>query len=249
MDVFGTISRSRLYDAIVEAIIDGVRTGALAAGESLPAERQLAEQFGVGRSSVREALRILEHAGVLEVRVGKGTFVTGEAQSKAALMRAEASMVGDHSPLDVIVARIAVEPLCAQVAASARGTSDDEELRHCIDEQRRITGSGDDPADADGRFHLAIAEATHNSALVTLVGQLVAMTHQGTWNELRDRARSHTDGGVLQRALGEHEQIIACVLAGDGVNAREAMSGHLRAIERALVTSYDQKRGTSGRTE
>ncbi|MQA78968.1 MAG: GntR family transcriptional regulator [Streptosporangiales bacterium] len=214
MDVFGTITRSRLHDAIVEEIVGGIRAGRLAAGDSLPAERLLAEQFGVGRSSVREALRILEHAGVLEVRVGKGTFVTGEARSRAAVMRAEAAMVGDHSTLDVFVARIAVEPFCAEVAASARTTSDEQALRRLLDEQRGIS-SGDEPADPD-RLHRAIAEATHNSVLVALVGQLVAMTHQVTCHELRDRA---------------HAQIVASVLAGDGTRAREAMTAHLRAIE------------------
>lgn len=247
MDVFGTISRSRLYDAIVEEIVGDIRAGRLTAGDSLPAERLLAEQFGVGRSSVREALRVLEHAGVLEVRVGRGTFVTGGARSKAALMRAEASMVGDHSPLDVVVARFALEPLCAGIAASAHSATDENALQHHLDDQRRIIESGGDPADADARFHLAIAEATHNSVLVTLVGQLAAMVQQRTWSELRAHARSNTEGGVLRRAFGEHEQITAAVLAGDATSAREAMAAHLHAIEKALATSYDQKRETTGR--
>src|SRR5919201_6010956 len=108
---FRTIDRTKLYASIVDQIVDGVRAGAFLPGRPLPAERALAAQLGVSRSSLREAIRVLEHAGVVDVRTGSGTYVSERGVSKAAMLRAQAAMVGEHSPLDVVAARRALEPV------------------------------------------------------------------------------------------------------------------------------------------
>jgi GntR family transcriptional repressor for pyruvate dehydrogenase complex len=237
--MFAAIQKSRLYDAIVTEILDGIRSGRLSPGAMLPAERALAEQFGVGRSSVREALRVLEHAGVLEVRVGKGAYVTDGAQSKMSLLRAEATMAGDVSPLDVISARLVLEPECAERAAVAHTANDAKELSQHLQQQRALVDRGDDPAEPDLRVHLAIAEATHNEVFAALVAQLMQMMGQSTWNQLRDQAQSRNEGGTHHRSLGEHEALVAAILDRDGAAARGHMTGHLRAIEQVLLESFD----------
>ena len=88
------VGRSKVPDAIVEQILEGIRSGAFGPGTVLPPERSLAERFGVSRGSVREAIRSLEYAGILDVRTGSGTFVADAGATKPAALRARAALVG-----------------------------------------------------------------------------------------------------------------------------------------------------------
>src|SRR5688572_31643065 len=117
---FSEVERTKLYTSIVDQIVEGVRAGAFRPGRALPAERVLAARFRVSRSSLREAIRVLEHAGVLDVRTGSGTYVSEAGVSKAAMLRAAAAVVGERSPLDVVTARRALEPVAAELAAIHR---------------------------------------------------------------------------------------------------------------------------------
>jgi GntR family transcriptional repressor for pyruvate dehydrogenase complex len=227
------VDRRKLYAAIVDQIVEGVRAGAFPAGQALPSERELASRLSVGRSSLREAIRVLEHAGVLEVRTGIGTYVTEKGLSKASMLRVEAAVVGEQSPLDVIAARRALEPGCAELAAIHRRPADIEVLRANIREHATLEARGKSAEDVDMGFHLAVAAASNNPMLVTLVEQVVETMRQGTWRDLKGRTRSRD--GSAERYLEQHRAVLVAIERCDAAGAAKAMREHLDLIERGLL--------------
>jgi GntR family transcriptional repressor for pyruvate dehydrogenase complex len=231
------IDRSRLYLSIVEQILQGVESGAFPPGSALPAERLLAARLEVSRGSVREAIRVLEHAGVLDVRTGSGTYVTEAGLSKAALLRAQAALTGEHSPLDVIAARRAVEPICAEIAAAQRHERDLVTIRETVARQAELGASGEDAAEVDLHFHLAIAGATHNPVLVLLVERLAEIMRRRAWSDLKQRTR--LTPADAHRDVVEHTGVLDAVAAGDGPAARRAMRKHLSSVEQDLLAEIE----------
>jgi GntR family transcriptional repressor for pyruvate dehydrogenase complex len=229
-----TVDRSKLYSGIVDQLVDGIRSGGFPPGSALPSERILATQLGVSRSSVREAIRVLEHAGVLDVRTGSGTFVSEAGLSNASMLRARAAVLGDHSPLDVVVARVALEPLGAEGAATHRRSRDLEFLRSTVDQQEVLIHQGADPADVDMDFHLGIASASNNPVLHLLVERLVAIMRQATWRELK--YRSNQRGGTFELFLAQHKAILEAIEAREPERAAAEMLQHLKSIEVGLLS-------------
>ncbi len=231
------VDRTRLSESIVEQILDGVESGAFPAGRALPAERLLAARLGVSRSSVREAIRILEHTGILDVRTGSGTYVVDAGSAKVAALRAQAALTGEHSPLDVIAARRAVEPVCAELAARERHERDLELIGETIDAQARLGEAGQDAFAADLDFHLAIAGATHNPVFVLLVEQLVEIMRRRPWADLKHRSREDAEG--LAQDVRQHTAILEALERGDGAAAGRAMGAHLASVERDLLAHVE----------
>jgi GntR family transcriptional regulator, transcriptional repressor for pyruvate dehydrogenase complex len=232
-----TVDRAKLYTSIVDQIVEGIRSGAFPPGSALPAERVLAAKLGVSRSSVREAIRVLEHAGVLDVRVGSGTYVTDGSLSKAAMLRAHATLAGDQSPLDVVVARRSLEPVCAELAAVNRSGRDIDTLRQTIHEHALLLERHGDPEEADFSFHLALAASSHNPVLLILVERLVEIMRQAAWRELKHRTRERA--GRAARFLEQHRAILHAVERYDAPGAAAAMQEHLDAVEAGLLAEVE----------
>jgi GntR family transcriptional repressor for pyruvate dehydrogenase complex len=231
------VDRSKLSLSIVDQLVEAIKAGGLPPGTALPAERVLAVQLGVSRSSVREAIRVLEHAGVLDVRTGSGTFVTDAGVSNVAMLRAQAAALGDHSPLDMVAARLAIEPLCAELAAINRRDKDIAGLRESIKQQAILIESAEDPTDVDLDFHQTIAAASQNTVLLLLLERLTPIMRQGTWRELKQRTggRNHT----FPLFLEQHQSILEAIVQSDGAAARERMREHLSVIEAGLLQEVD----------
>lgn len=233
---FRAIGKSRLSQSIVDQILDSISSGAYAPGDVFLSERVLAEQFQVGRGSVREALRVLEFAGVVEIKVGTGTHLTDDALSKVNLMRAHAAAVGDKSPLDIMVTRMCLEPTSARLASRMHRAVDLKKMREALDEHTALVEKGMDPMEPDVAFHRAMAAASYNTVLSTMIDQLVQMMRESTWSELKWRTRSAQ--GHMMRRLGEHEEIFAAIQARDGDAAAEATTRHLKRVEEGLFRAY-----------
>ncbi|MEE2040988.1 FadR/GntR family transcriptional regulator [Nocardiopsis sp. CT-R113] len=232
--VFRAVERSKVYSAVADQILAGVRSGAFPPGSPLPAERVLAERFEVGRGSVREAIRVLEHAGVLDVRVGSGTYVVGDGGSEENVLRARAAVAGEHSPLDLIVARASLEPVCAEHAATARTSNDLRVLEDLVLQQERVIREGGDPSTVDADFHLAVAAASHNSVLFALERTLVDLMRERMWSELKDRSRSREN--QAEHYLEHHRQVFRAIERRDHRRARQLMAVHMSEIETGLLS-------------
>jgi GntR family transcriptional repressor for pyruvate dehydrogenase complex len=233
-----SIERSGIYTSVVDEILNSITSGGFAVGSPLPSERVLAGQLQVSRGSLREALRVLQHAGILESRPGSGTYVA-DGGSRAALLRAQAVSVGQHSPLDLIVARAAVEPVCAESAAVAHHGGDLAAIRAALDEQTTRTESGDDPTRADHDFHIAIAAASHNGVLLAIEHTFINLMQERLWLELKGRSRAHSSADYLEH----HRLIYRAIEQRDARRAGQMMAMHISAIETGLIAELDSKAG------
>jgi GntR family transcriptional repressor for pyruvate dehydrogenase complex len=233
------VDRSKLSDAIVDQILEGIRSGAFGPGTVLPPERSLAERFGVSRGSVREAIRSLEYAGILDVRTGSGTYVADAGLSKAAVLRARAAMAGEHSPLDLLVARRALEPVCAELAATNRSGADLDQLRGLVHAQRELLSRGEETADVDLSFHVAVATASHNPVLLMLYDRIAEIMRQDIWLDLRRRSRALA--GTPELYLHQHDSTLAAIEAGDSRAASRSVDAHMRTVEQRLIAEVDSR--------
>lgn len=231
------IDRPRLSSSIVDQLLAGIESGAFPQGRALPAERILAARIGVSRSSVREAIRILEHAGILDVRTGSGTYVVDTGSPKVTSLRAQAALTGEHSPLDVMAARHAVEPASARAAAAQRHERDLELIRDAVSAQSRLVEAREDAAAADLDFHLAVAGATHNPVLLALVERLVEIMRRRPWADLKHSSRENL--AAARRDVRQHGAILRAIERGDPAAAARAMRTHLASVERDLLAQVE----------
>jgi GntR family transcriptional repressor for pyruvate dehydrogenase complex len=203
-----------------------------AAGSSqykLPPEKILCEQFGVSRTSLREALSALTHIGVLEIR-GKAKFgVSGRA--RAQLLSLEPETVGERELItDPLEVRRMLEPEVAARAAERATDSDLDKIMVCLHEMESAAQNRKRVVEYDSRFHTAIARATGNHTLVQLVKALS--------NSLGDsRELSFTPQDAASLALDDHRAIVDALFAKDPTRARHAMRKHLDHVERLIRAS------------
>lgn len=220
----------RVNEAIVRAIQDQIRRGALKAGDRLPPERRLAEMFDASRSSVREALRMLELSGLVYSRHGEGNFVAEALPAGRALTLVDFLERQRASLLDLSEARKMFEPYLAALAAARATAKDLEELRRAADVEETQLRAGETQAAfrADRAFHQAIAAATGNQTLVTLYSYLSDLVAGGRREALENDVRR------AQSAV-DHRCVYHAIARRDGAAARRAMLRHLENVERILM--------------
>jgi GntR family transcriptional regulator, transcriptional repressor for pyruvate dehydrogenase complex len=219
---FKPVESRRLYQQIADQIRDLIDRGGFEAGTRLPPERDLAQQLGVSRPSLREALIALDVEGRVEVRSGSGVFVSTVAPDPAP-KRTEAW--GD-SPSQLMEARSVIEGEVV-ILACARITEELlARLRELLASMAAEIESRRARVDLDRQFHLTLAEMTGNAVLTRLVGELFDERHSPISAKLSSRFESTRTWKV---ALKEHEAILKAVEARDPIAAQAAMRAHLNA--------------------
>lgn len=216
---FQSIEPRRLYRQIADQVRMLIRNGEFAAGARLPPERDLARELGVSRPSVREALIALEVEGLVEVRIGSGIYVRAVPNGQA--RDATDALAG---PFELLRARRVIESECAALAAKAARRAQLRAIDTALDEMAHELASGREPLPSDRQFHLRIAEATGNGALV----HIVRLLWDERMGELFKRLEDHYDSPPLwQSALAEHRVVAKSIAAHDPDAARAAMQRHL----------------------
>ncbi len=172
----------RLYQQIADQIRGLIQGGHFAAGDRLPAERDLAQQLGVSRPSLREALIALEIEGSVEIRMGSGIYITAETERRPL----QTGSMGE-SPIELMEARAAVEGTVALAAAARISQEGLTLLRQTLDAMRAEIEAGRKPLDQDRLFHLTIAAEGGNSVLAQIVGDLFDERHSPISAQLRTR--------------------------------------------------------------
>jgi DNA-binding FadR family transcriptional regulator len=219
MTDFTPVSTGRISAEIVDQIKAAIRDGRLAPGDQLPAERELTKQLGVSRVSVRDALRMLEANGLVEVRVGArgGAFVTTPAPSLVSEGFADLLRLSDVSPSDVTEMRLVFE-LAMLPLAVERATPDDLAALSAICDASEAEGYD---VKRSAEFHARLAACTHNDAL-TLFAEAF---HQPILRSLQVAKRVAPEmGGEGTR---EHRELIEAMRARDVARAVGIMSAHL----------------------
>jgi GntR family transcriptional regulator, transcriptional repressor for pyruvate dehydrogenase complex len=225
------IARSGIPEQVVQKVLDLIRQGVLRPGQKLPPEREFALSIGVGRPSVREALRALSIMGVVDIRQGDGVFVSS-LSPEVLLAPLHFFLSLETSHLDALFeARIIIECGITELAASRMDGDVLEALRACLDEGARSLDEPEAFLQVDVRFHQLIVEATEN-AYLNRVAQ--------SFFELGKASRAITVDlpGVRQQSHEDHEQVFAALAARDGARASGAMEVHLRNVRRAFRRAF-----------
>lgn len=221
------LERRKVYEQIAEQLLAQIGSRALKPGDPVPSERELTETFGVGRSSIREALRMLESQGVITA-TGGGALVVADAanplNSSLRLLFTLDEQAGMH---DLFELRRILECEAAALAAERRSEAHLEQMDLAVREMDTAladSGRSDGFIDADLSFHLAVAEATGN--------RLVLHSMQA----VRDVVRRALLTIFLiprspERAVVEHRSIRAAIASGDADRARTQMRAHLVRVE------------------
>jgi len=226
---FQSIEPRRLYRQIADQIRKLIGSGEFPAGARLPPERDLARQLGVSRPSVREALIALEVEGLVEVRIGSGIYVLGpsvraEDEDAAGGGPGAGTVDAAAGPFELMRARYTIESECAALAAKSAKKAQIAALEEALEMMEREFAQETQPIAGDRLFHLRIAEATGNGALVAVVKML--------WEErlgpLYQRLEHHYDTpGLWIAAMAEHRAVLKAIALHDAAGARVAMQRHL----------------------
>lgn len=211
----------------VEAMI---RQGDVARDGRLPAERELAESIGCSRAEVRRGLAHLEAAGRVTRHVGRGTFLTPSPASGAAI---------SGSPIELMVARLRLEPQIADLAALSATRDDFGEVERCLAGGDRAT-TYEEFESWDIALHRAIAVASHNAFVVQMLDLLFSARSDPQWGGLKRRSFSHASCVEYRE---QHHEIAAALVGRDRDAARRAMTSHLEAVRHRMFVSPNS-RGT-----
>lgn len=219
------IPRRTLSDAVAERLTTLITKGAYPVGSKLPAEKELAAQFGVGRSSMREAVRTLAAAGYLRSTHGIGVFVVSDRPSMIAPL--DLTLPGGSTVSDLCEVRIAIEGKTAELAARRLTDHHRELLQSIVAAASDPTIAAEEFVRLDGQFHREIAEASGNPLLLYM------------WDSIAPHFQEYSQKvidfpGRRDRAHEDHSRIAEAIIAGDGALASELACEHVRTVQDEL---------------
>ncbi|MEV5649905.1 FCD domain-containing protein [Nocardia sp. NPDC052254] len=220
-----TVQRQPLAAQAAQLLLERIKAGEWRLGHKLPGETTLAAQLGVGRSTLREAIRELAGQGVLESRQGAGVFVTALDVTEdwdAVLRRADIRAV--------IEARVAIEAEAAALAADRRTPADLRLMRRALSVRAAADDSVEHLVDADTAFHRTVIVAAHNEILLQLFDAFVPRVHRAMADMLRIRPMA--DPSADHRA---HEQLFEAIRSRSADAAAGVSRVHLNALKSALA--------------
>ena len=240
---FQSIEPRRLYRQIADQIRALIRNGEFPTGARLPPERDLAKQLGVSRPSVREALIALEVEGLVEVRIGSGIYVQapgGKNSAKAVGRSGPDDGGATAGPFELLRARYVIEGETAALAAKSAKKGQVHAIEETLDAMKHELEDDKQPLDGDRMFHLRIAEATGNGALVAVVDML----WEDRTGPLYKQLEHHYDSPALwHSAMAEHRAVLKAIAAKDVAGARTAMQRHLNQAYKRFSTGWDSVAG------
>lgn len=222
-------TNNRLYQQVARELAAAITQGRYAIGDRLPAERELAEEFAVSRPTVREAIIALESQGLVEVRLGSGTYVR----------QLPGHTIGfGITAFEVVEARLLVEGEAAALAATQITDDELETLSRLVDQIELGHSAEDMGEEADRQFHVAIASATRNAAIVRMVDDLWALRlNSPDCAILHAKARAARVTPIVE----EHRAIVDALRTRDPANARGAMRAHLRSVLDQLLFATEEQ--------
>jgi GntR family transcriptional regulator, transcriptional repressor for pyruvate dehydrogenase complex len=235
--VFEPVHDNRaLSEKIIAQISDALVAGELKPGDRLPPERELAEQFGVSRTVIRDAVKTLAGRGILHVKHGAGIFVTTSEENAIGRLGA----LSDILPLqgvslrDLFEIRKVLEAEGAEWAARRRNDYHLKRLRGILEDAYRNSENIEVLSERDAQFHVAIAEASQNLVLVRVMLTLLDLLAQS-------RRESLSIPGRAKLSLKDYERIVEEIEAQRHEGARETMLEHLTSVESAVLAEAGER--------
>lgn len=224
-------NKQKVYEIIIQKIQTEITAGILEAGEKLPPERELAVKYGVSRTSIREALRLLELSDFVEIRPGDGTFIKTNEQQTIQQQLTSVALKTDQTTLyEMLELRLILESQCAALAALRATGQDIEKIARTL-EAMKNTDDEEIGIQADLDFHMAIAAAANNSVLAQLISSFAS--HMRSTIEVTRKHRLSSKENFA-RTLEEHRAIFIAISRGESDRAKVLMEDHIRTIRQEL---------------
>lgn len=226
------VRRVRVFEHAVNQIRAVIESGDLEPGDRLPTEQDLSQDLDVSRSSIREALRVLEAEGLIEVRRGSGAFVAPRTSWNTSTRSAVAAWIGQREEAlqQLLEVREYIEGLTARLAAASAKTPLIKELRGIVEEQASCCPEGPDVdliAELDNRFHLTISGASGNDIAHEIVSHILPSFNESNKAVIFAGQRAES-------IVKEHRAIVEAVAARDGGEAERSMRKHIKQVQRVI---------------
>lgn len=221
------IARRTLSQAIAEELVRRIGDGRYRPGEALPTERDLMDEFGVGRSSARESMQALASMGLIDIRPGRGARLIGVGSDRALPRELVARLLENQAIDDLYEFRMHVEQDIAGLAAARVTGRDVQALQDNLTLYRETVEQGGTLFELDVEFHRLVATCTHNVVFEQVLNGLTDLLNFV-------RRQIHSVPGATARALIEHEAVVEAVASGDQEAARTAMRAHIESALKAV---------------
>lgn len=228
------IKKSRLYEKVISQILGLVKNGELKPGDRLPTERDLATQLHVSRTAIREALRSMEFMGLIDSKVGGGTFIRELTMDD--LMDPFAAVLANNERLiiELIEVRLLLEVEIAKMAASRISPQKARQIEESLNLMENELASGELGLEGDNAFHQALADAADNLAMMNitrLCSDLLSQTREAALSVMEDRLL----------AIRHHQAIYEAVKNHDAAEAGRLMREHLETAFHNLLEQHKAK--------
>ena len=230
---FKTIQKSSTPEIIINEIIQHIKNGELKPGNKLPTERDMSQMFGVGRSSIREAIKALVLSGYLESSQGKGTFIRKDLPVNDLTLSNLQNALAAEQIIELMELRMILECNAVKLAAKRAGSKDVRRLHEVLERMQACQDDFNKFYDPDFDFHVAIAEATHNEMICETMKQIIEKSHEYYEKFMPDRLCPPEQAIITAR------QIVSSIETGDADKASRCMKEHLSLVEVELKRVVD----------
>lgn len=221
-EMFSRVNVDRVSQVIVDQIKVLIRDGRLQPGDRLPSERELCQQFGVSRVTVREALRVLESSGLVAIRVGAhgGAFLTTPSAERLGEGLADLISLARLTAANVTEARIVVELGLLPLAVERATEQDIADLFAMVEQAEKALADGKYTVEMSAAFHVRVGACTHNAAI-----EMLLQTFHGPMRMSLEE--SHVAAPMGERGVSEHRTLAEAIQSRDLEAARALMTTHL----------------------
>ncbi|MFU0825276.1 FadR/GntR family transcriptional regulator [Clostridium sp.] len=228
--MFTPIKNTKVYEQVIIQIKSMIKDGTLKRGDKLPSERELVEQLGVSRASIREALRALEMIGLVECKQGEGNFIASAFQDTLFEPLSIMFMLNECKVQEIFDLRKIIE---VETVALASKEVTEEELQHMEEllQSMRTCDDEDERVKIDMKFHYKIAQASRNFLIVSILNA-VASLMDSFIKDARKNIINNQHKDVIDE---QHESILQALKNGDPEEATEAMRKHMELINENLI--------------
>jgi len=229
------IERQRIYESIVDQMRQLIISGRWKPGQRIPPERELTTMLSVGRTSVREALRILEALGFIEIHAGNGSYVKQDIEIPSALHNLIQVVQGDEYFAEIMETRELFDAQIAYLAAQNATSDDIQALAEIVDRQSESVNKGLDGVEENIEFHLRLTEISGNRVMVEFQRLLFKLSRQSI-NQL---FQIH---GFPEESVRQHREIIRSIQESNPLETHRLMLKHLRsryAVLKSITSQQD----------
>lgn len=233
---FKKMEKKPLGERIEDALLQYIVQEPVEVGQKIPNEYELAEKFGVGRSTIREAVKGLASKGILEVRRGAGTFVVSTSSVEEDPLGLSQFPDKYQLALELFDVRLMLEPEIAEMACKNAKDEELEQLKKLCREVEELCRNGENHTAKDVEFHTCIARCSRNRVVEHLIP--IINSSVITFANLTQRS-------LKEETIVTHRQILDAILRKDAVGAKCAMVMHLTYNRQAIISLLDEKKNTS----